>query len=145
MDGVENTYRMADNRLDNSRFQNQEAVYEEPRHPIRAASGARLPRHLMEAKGVTQTQLHQDMGLANRGRGISEVLARKIPFSQRMIGTLARYFHVPPSVLAANIGTQQAGERGHRWRSGLIDGERRAPRECTYWPSSGRSGGAGGG
>ena len=56
----------------------------------------------MEAKGVTQTQVHKETGLAKSG--ISEVLAGKKPFSKAMIGTLAAYFHIPPSVLAANIG-----------------------------------------
>ena len=55
----------------------------------------------MEAKGVTQSQIHKQTGLAKSG--ISEVLAGKKPFSKTMIGTLATYFHVPTSVLAANI------------------------------------------
>ena len=78
------------------------AVYEDKYHPIPAASDADLLRHLMEARGVTQTRLHNDTGLAKSG--ISEVLAGKKPFSKTMIGTLAPYFHVPTSVLAANIG-----------------------------------------
>ncbi len=78
------------------------AVYEDRYHPIPVATDADLLRHLMEAKGVTQTQLHKDTGLAKSG--ISEVLAGKKPFSKTMIGTLAAYFHVPPSVLTANIG-----------------------------------------
>jgi len=44
----------------------------------------------MEAKGVTQTQLHKDTGLAKSG--ISEILAGKKPFSKTMIGTLATIF-----------------------------------------------------
>ncbi len=78
------------------------AVYEDRYHPIPVATDADLLRHLMEAKGVTQTQLHKDTGLAKSG--ISEVLAGKKPFSKTMIATLAKYFHVPPSVLTANIG-----------------------------------------
>ncbi len=78
------------------------AVYEDKFHLIPAASDADLLRHLMEAKGVTQTQVHQDTGLAKSG--ISEVLAGKKPFSKTMIATLATYFHVPTSVLTANIG-----------------------------------------
>ena len=77
-------------------------VYEDQYHPIPAASDADLLRHLMEAKGVTQTDMHKDTGLAKSG--ISEVLAGKKPFSKTMIGTLAAYFHVPTSVLIANIG-----------------------------------------
>ena len=78
------------------------AVYEDQYHPIPAASDADLLRHLMEAKCVTQTRIHKDTGLAKSG--ISEVLAGKKPFSRTMIATLATYFHIPPSVLAANIG-----------------------------------------
>jgi HTH-type transcriptional regulator/antitoxin HigA len=77
-------------------------VYEDQHHRIPAASDADLLRHLMEAKGVTQIQLHNDTGLAKSG--ISEVLAGKKPFSKTMIGTLADYFHVPTSVFMANIG-----------------------------------------
>lgn len=77
-------------------------VYEDQHHRIPAASDADLLRHLMEAKGFTQIQLHNDTGLAKSG--ISEVLAGKKPFSKNMIGTLAGYFHVPRSVLVTNIG-----------------------------------------
>lgn len=81
-------------------------VYEDRYHALPMASDADLLRHLMEAKGVTQIQLHKETGLAKSG--ISEVLAGKKPFSRTMIGTLATYFHVPTSVLAANIG-QESG------------------------------------
>jgi HTH-type transcriptional regulator/antitoxin HigA len=80
-------------------------VYEDHHHAIPMASDADLLRHLMEAKGVTQNQIHKDTGLAKRG--LSEVLAGKKPFSKTMIGTLAKYFHVPLSVLAANIGSKK--------------------------------------
>lgn len=78
------------------------AVYEDRHHAIPAPSDADLLRHLMDAKGVTQIQLHHDTGLAKSG--ISEVLAGKKPFSKAMIAALAKYFHVPPSVLSSNIG-----------------------------------------
>jgi HTH-type transcriptional regulator/antitoxin HigA len=77
-------------------------VYEDQHHAIPVASDADLLRHLMEAKGVTQVQLHNDTGLAKSG--ISEVLAGKKPFSKTMIGALASYFRVPASVFVANIG-----------------------------------------
>jgi len=80
-------------------------VYEDQHHTIPDASDADLLRHLMEAKGVTQIQIHKDTGLAKSG--ISEVLAGKKPFSKAMIGTLAAYFHVPTSVLTANIGDKK--------------------------------------
>jgi len=77
-------------------------VYEDQHHPIPVASDADLLRHLMEAKGVTQIQLHHDTGLAKSG--ISEVLAGKKAFSKNMIAVLAGYFHVQPSVFLANVG-----------------------------------------
>jgi HTH-type transcriptional regulator/antitoxin HigA len=77
-------------------------VYEDRHHPIPDASDADLLRHLMEAKGVTQIQIHRETGLAKSG--LSEILAGKKPFGKTMIGTLAAYFHVPTSVLTGNIG-----------------------------------------
>ena len=77
-------------------------VYEDQHHSLPDASDADLLRHLMEAKGVTQIQVHKETGLAKSV--ISEVLAEKKPFSKTMIGILATYFHVPTSVLTANIG-----------------------------------------
>ena len=85
-------------------------VYEDQHHPIPLASDADLLRHLMEARGVTQTQIHKDTGLAKSG--ISEVLAGKKPFSKTMIGTLAAYFQVPTSVFTANIGGKKQNEPG---------------------------------
>src|SRR5215471_16710493 len=61
-------------------------VYEDQHHSIPMASDADLLRHLMEAKGVTQNQIHKDTGLAKSG--ISEVLSGKKPFSKNMIGVL---------------------------------------------------------
>jgi HTH-type transcriptional regulator/antitoxin HigA len=76
-------------------------IYEDEHYAIAPASDADMLRHLLEAKGVTQAQLHQATGVAKST--ISEVLAGKRPFSRRMIGKLARYFRVDVSVLAANL------------------------------------------
>lgn len=77
------------------------AVYEDEHHPIKPASDADMLRHLLAAKGVSQTQLSQDAGIAKST--ISEVLAGKRPFSRQMIRKLADYFRVPVSVLAGNL------------------------------------------
>jgi HTH-type transcriptional regulator/antitoxin HigA len=77
------------------------AAYEDEHHAIEPASDADLLRHLMEAKGITQAQLHRDTGLAKST--ISEILAGKKPFSRQIIRVLAAYFHVDVSVLAGNI------------------------------------------
>jgi HTH-type transcriptional regulator/antitoxin HigA len=76
-------------------------VYEDEHHAIEPASDADMLRHLLEAKGVTQTQLSQRAGIAKST--ISEVLAGKKPFSRQMIRKLADYFKVDVSVLASNL------------------------------------------
>lgn len=77
------------------------ASYEDEHHAIEPASDADMLRHLMEAKGETQVQLHRDTHIAKST--ISEVLAGKKPFSRQMIRKLANYFKVDVSVLAANL------------------------------------------
>ena len=77
------------------------AAYEDVHHTIEPASDADMLQHLLEAKGVTQTQLAKETGVAKSS--ISEVLAGKRPFSRRMIRKLADYFHVDVSVLATNL------------------------------------------
>jgi HTH-type transcriptional regulator/antitoxin HigA len=77
------------------------ASYEDEHHAIEPASDADMLRHLMEAKGVTQTQLNRDTSLPKSS--ISEVLAGRKPFSRQMIRKLAVYFKIEVSVLAANL------------------------------------------
>jgi HTH-type transcriptional regulator/antitoxin HigA len=77
------------------------AAYEDAHWPIEPASDADMLRHLMEAKDVSQAELHRDTGLAKSS--ISEVLAGRKPFSRQMIRKLADYFKVDVSVLASNI------------------------------------------
>ena len=76
-------------------------VYEDEHHAIEPASDADMLRHFMEAKDVSQVQLHRDTGIAKST--ISEVLADKKPFSRQMIRKLADYFKVDVSVLAGNL------------------------------------------
>ena len=77
------------------------AAYEDEHHAIEPASDADMLRHFMEARGVTQVQLHRDTGIAKST--ISEVLAGKKLFSRQIIRKLADYFKVDVSVLAANL------------------------------------------
>ena len=77
------------------------ASYEDVHYPIEPASDADMLRHLMEAKGVTQAEIHRDTGLAKSS--ISEVLAGRKNFSRQMIHKLADYFKVDVSVLTSNI------------------------------------------
>lgn len=77
------------------------AVYEDEHHAVEPASDADMLRHLLEAKGITQTQLSQATGIAKST--VSEVLAGKKPFSRQMIRKLAQFFKVDVSVLASNL------------------------------------------
>ena len=77
------------------------AAYEDVHCPIAPASDADMLRHLMEAKGVTQVELHRGTGIPKST--ISEVLAGKKPFSKTLIRTLADFFQVDTSVLASNL------------------------------------------
>ena len=77
------------------------AAYEDDHHFITPASDADMLRHLLEAKGVSQAELHRETGLAKST--ISEVLAGKKAFSRQMIRRLADFFKVDVSVLTANL------------------------------------------
>jgi HTH-type transcriptional regulator / antitoxin HigA len=77
------------------------AAYEDEHYPIEPASDAEMLCHLMEAKGVTQAELSRQTRISKST--ISEILAGKKRFSRKMIRTLADYFKVDASVLAANF------------------------------------------
>lgn len=77
------------------------ASYEDQHFPIEPASDADMLRHLLDAKGVSQADLHRQTGISKSS--ISEVLSGKKPLSRPMIRKLADYFGVDISVLAANI------------------------------------------
>lgn len=77
------------------------AAYEDDHYPIEPASDADMLRHLLDAKGVTQAELHRKTNISKST--ISEVLAGKRPFSRSMIRMLAAFFQVDASVLAGNL------------------------------------------
>ena len=77
------------------------ASYEDEHFPIEPALDADMLRHLLDAKGIKQADLHRDTGISKSS--ISEVLSGKKRFSRSMIRKLADYFDVDVSVLAANI------------------------------------------
>src|SRR5436305_7617797 len=62
------------------------ASYEDEHHAVEPASDADMLRHLMHAKGMSQTQLGRETGLSKST--ISEVLAGKKRFSRKMIQAL---------------------------------------------------------
>ncbi len=77
------------------------ASYEDEHFSIEPASDADMLRHLLDAKGVSQAELHRQSGISKSS--ISEVLSGKKPLSRQMIRKLADYFDVDTSLLAANL------------------------------------------
>jgi HTH-type transcriptional regulator/antitoxin HigA len=72
--------------------------YESEAHPMPPVSDAEMLRHLIEAKGVSQTQISDATGIADST--ISEVLKGKRSLNRNHIGKLARYFNVSADVFA---------------------------------------------
>ncbi len=72
--------------------------YETDAHPESPLPDAEMLQHLIEAKGVSQTALSQETGIAVST--ISEVLSGKRALNRRLIGSLAEYFGVSPNVFA---------------------------------------------
>jgi HTH-type transcriptional regulator / antitoxin HigA len=70
--------------------------YEADEHPMAPVSDAVMLRHLMEARGITQSKLADDVGIAVST--ISEALAGKRSLTRRHIRVLAKYFGVSPAV-----------------------------------------------
>ncbi len=73
-------------------------AYEEAAVPIKPVGDAEMLRFMIEAKGITQTQVAKAAGIAEST--ISEVLAGKRKLNRTQVGKLARYFHVEPGVFA---------------------------------------------
>jgi len=72
--------------------------YESEAHPMAPVSDAAMLRHLIDAKGVSQTELSKASGIADST--ISEVLKGKRSLNRGHIGKLAQYFGVSPDVFA---------------------------------------------
>jgi HTH-type transcriptional regulator/antitoxin HigA len=77
------------------------AAYEDAHYAIPAASDADMLKHLMEAKGVSQIELHRGTKIPKST--ISEILNGKKPFSRQIIVKLASYFNVDKTILARNL------------------------------------------
>ncbi len=71
-------------------------AYEEEHYPMAKVSDARMVRHLMEAKGVNQTEVAQATGIANST--ISAVLKGVRQLTREHIGQLAIFLNVDPGV-----------------------------------------------
>ena len=70
--------------------------YETNAHPLPPVSDAALLRHLIEAKGVSQREAAEAVGIPDST--ISEVLGGKRSLNRKQIGKLARFFGVSPDV-----------------------------------------------
>jgi HTH-type transcriptional regulator/antitoxin HigA len=72
--------------------------YEGEANPMAPVSDAEMLRHLIEAKGVSQTEISSATGIADST--ISEILKGRRALNRGHIGKLARYFKVSPDVFA---------------------------------------------
>ncbi len=102
--------QMVDSLLDRKKLSSEEEDYlevlgdlieryETEEHPVAPVSDAQMLRHLIEAKGVSQTQVSSATG-GIADSTISEVLKEKRSLNRNHIGSLARYFNVSPNVFA---------------------------------------------
>jgi HTH-type transcriptional regulator/antitoxin HigA len=76
-------------------------AYESTHHVIPAPSDADLLLHLMEARGISQIELHRETKIALST--ISEVLSGKRRFTKPMIAKLSAHFRVEKGLFAANF------------------------------------------
>jgi HTH-type transcriptional regulator/antitoxin HigA len=70
--------------------------YEAEAHPMAPASDAELLQHLLEAQAITPVEVGQATGIDTAT--LTAVLAGHQHLTREQVGTLARYFHVSPSV-----------------------------------------------
>jgi HTH-type transcriptional regulator/antitoxin HigA len=72
--------------------------YEKKRFPRRRVTDGEMLAHLIDAKGVTQTQVERDTAIA--APTISAVIADRRRLTRSQIGKLAAYFGVMPTVFS---------------------------------------------
>lgn len=76
-------------------------AYEACRAPLEPAADADMLRPLMAANGVTEAELHRDMGLAKSS--IAAVLAGRTPLGRQMLRKPADDLQVEVRILASNL------------------------------------------
>jgi HTH-type transcriptional regulator/antitoxin HigA len=76
-------------------------AYENTHHAIPAPTDADLLRHLIDARGVTQSALHEATGIAMST--ISEILSGRRKFSKEIIAKLSAFFNVEKGIFASNF------------------------------------------
>lgn len=72
--------------------------YEHEAHPMAPVTDVEMLHHLIEAKGVSQTEVSKATGIVDST--ISEVLKGKRSLNRDHIGKLSKYFNVSPNVFA---------------------------------------------
>lgn len=77
------------------------AAYEEEHFPFKPVSDAEMLRHLMEAKEISQVELHRSTGVAKST--VSEILAGKKNFSRQNVAAFAKFFGVDKGILTRNF------------------------------------------
>ena len=70
--------------------------YEDAHHPIPAVAGVSMLRYLIESRGVPQSRVAAEAGIAEST--LSEILAGKRKLGIRYITALAGYFKVDPGL-----------------------------------------------
>jgi HTH-type transcriptional regulator / antitoxin HigA len=91
-------------------------TYEAEHYPMAKVSDARMVRHLMEAKGVNQTEVAQATGIANST--ISAVLKGTRQLTREHIGRLAIFFHVDPGAFI--FGDQERPRKKPARKTGVL-------------------------
>jgi HTH-type transcriptional regulator/antitoxin HigA len=90
-------------------------AYEEEHHPMPKVSDARMLRHLLEARGVSQTEVARATGIVNST--ISAVLKGGRQLTRDHIGRLASYFSIEPGVFIFGESEPLPAKRSRRSRS----------------------------
>jgi HTH-type transcriptional regulator / antitoxin HigA len=107
--GLDDAAKMIDELLDKVRLTAAEKDYldvlstlvedyESREYPIEPLPDAQMLRHLIDARGVSQTELARATGIVDST--ISAVLKGKRSLNREHIGRLAQFFHVSPDVFA---------------------------------------------
>jgi HTH-type transcriptional regulator/antitoxin HigA len=80
--------------------------YESQAYPAEPANDAEMLAHLLDARGISQTELSAKVGIA--GSTISEVLRGKRKLRRQHIGRLAAFFGVSPAVFVSDPDARDA-------------------------------------
>jgi HTH-type transcriptional regulator/antitoxin HigA len=77
------------------------AAYEDVEYPVPSASDGDMLRHLLDAKDLSDLELHKRTGIPKAT--IADILSGKKSFTRPMVRVLSRFFKVDPSVLSSHL------------------------------------------